>query len=280
MILIKKEENCFNFIKQPNILKMKNAVLLSVLMLTFVITQAQQNNNPEQQAQQRQTRQQQWKPESTEWHYPVPPKVQPGEGNNPPSDAIILFDGTDLSKWEDRNGEPAKWTIQGDALVIEPGTGTISTKEYFGDCQLHIEFKSPAPENYNGQNRGNSGIFLQSTYEIQVLDGDDNSTYVNGMVGSVYKQNAPSANAYTKNGEWQVYDIYWKAPRFGTNDELESPAMVTVVLNGIVVQNNYILKGNTPYTGLPKYTAHGRMPLTLQDHGTKVSYRNIWLRNL
>lgn len=258
---------------------MKNTILISVFMLTFVIAQAQQNN-PEQQGQQRQVRQQQWKPESTEWYYPVPAKVQPGEGNNPPSDAIILFDGTDLSKWEDRNGETAKWNIQGDAMVVEPGSGTISTKEFFGDCQLHIEFKSPAPENYNGQNRGNSGIFLQSTYEIQVLDGDNNPTYVNGMVGSVYKQSAPSANAYTKNGEWQVYDIYWKAPRFGTNDELESPAIVTVVFNGVVVQNNYILKGNTPYTGLPKYAAHGRMPLTLQDHGTKVSYRNIWIRNL
>lgn len=259
---------------------MKNTILISVFMLTFVIAQAQQNNAQEQQTQQRQTRQQQWKPESTEWYYPVPAKVQPGEGTNPPSDAIILFDGKDLSKWEDRNGESAKWTIQGDAMVVEPGSGTISTKEFFGDCQLHIEFKSPAQENYNGQNRGNSGIFLQSTYEIQVLDGDNNPTYVNGMVGSVYKQSAPLANAYTENGEWQVYDIYWRSPRFGTNDELESPAIVTVVLNGIVVQNNYILKGNTPYTGLPKYAAHGRMPLTLQDHGTKVSYRNIWIRNL
>lgn len=156
----------------------------------------------------------------------------------------------------------------------------FTTKEYFGDCQLHIEFKSPDQEQYSGQNRGNSGIYLQSKYEIQVLDCENNLTYVNGMVGSVYKQQAPLANAYTKNGEWQVYDIIWKAPQFGTNDELESPAMVTVILNGIVVQNNYVLKGNTPYTGFPKYTAHGRMPLFLQDHGTKVVFRNIWIRNL
>lgn len=223
---------------------------------------------------------QQLPPESTEWHYPVPPKVKPGTGTRPPSDAIVLFDGTDLSKWQSRGEEPAKWVIQNGQVIVEPGTGSIVTKEYFGDCQLHIEFKSPDPEQYHGQNRGNSGIMLQSRYEVQVLDGDNNPTYVNGMVGSIYKQSAPSANAYTSNGEWQVYDIYWKAPRFGTNDELESPAMVTVVLNGVVVQNNYILKGTTPYVGFPKYEAHGRLPLSLQDHGTRVAYRNIWIRNL
>lgn len=222
----------------------------------------------------------QWKPESTEWHYPMPPQVEPGTGTKAPSDAIILFDGKDLSKWESAKEGPAEWTVSNGQLIVAPGKGTIRTKEYFGDCQLHIEFKSPAPENYTGQNRGNSGIMLQSRYEIQVLDCDNNPTYVNGMVGSVYKQSAPLVNAYTKNGEWQVYDIYWKAPRFGTDDILEAPAVVTVVLNGIVVQNNYILKGSTPYTGLPKYTAHGRMPLTLQDHGTEVAFRNIWIRNL
>jgi len=256
---------------------MRKVILISSVTLIFVAGHAQQQGNQGQQTLQEQQR---WRPESTEWYYPLPPKVKPGEAHNPPSDAIVLFDGTDLSQWQSRNGEPAKWTIQGDALVVEPGTGTISTKEYFGDCQLHIEFKSPEPGDNHGQNRGNSGIFLQSTYEIQVLDGDNNPTYVNGMVGSIYKQSAPSVNAYTTNGEWQVYDIYWKAPRFGTDGELESHAMVTLVLNGILLQNNFILKGNTPYTGLPKYTPHGRMPITLQDHGTKVSFRNIWIRNL
>lgn len=222
----------------------------------------------------------QWKPESTEWHYPIPPKVEPGNKTKAPSDAIVLFDGVDLSKWESSKEGPALWKVANGELTVVPGTGTIRTKEYFGDCQLHIEFKSPNPGSNTGQNRGNSGIMLQSRYEIQVLDCENNPTYVNGMVGSVYKQSAPLANAYTKNGEWQVYDIYWKAPRFGTNDELESPAIVTVILNGIVVQNNYILKGTTPYTGLPKYVAHGRMPLTLQDHGTEVAFRNIWIRNL
>ena len=227
----------------------------------------------------------QWDPKSTEWHYPVPPKVAPGRvPGAPPSDAIILFYGKDLSRWEsasrDNAGGPVEWTVRNGELIVLPGKGTIRTKEFFGDCQLHIEFKSPAPEKYNGQDRGNSGIMLQSRYEIQVLDGDNNPTYVNGMVGSVYKQKAPEFNAYTKNGEWQVYDIYWKAPRFTTGGELESPAIVTVVLNGILVQNNYVLKGSTPYTGLPSWTPHGRMPLTLQDHGTEVAYRNIWIRHL
>lgn len=223
----------------------------------------------------------QMKPESTEWYYPQPPKVIPAKTlNQPPSDAIVLFDGKDLSKWASSNGEQAKWKVANGEMSVVPGTGSVRTKEYFGDCQLHIEFKSPAPGKHNGQNRGNSGIFLQSTYEVQVLDGDNNPTYVNGMVGSIYKQSAPAVDAYTKNGEWQVYDIYWKAPVFGTSGKLESPAMITVVLNGILIQNNYILKGDTPYIGFPKYEAHGRLPLELQDHGTDVAYRNIWIRNL
>ncbi|MGV8090448.1 MAG: DUF1080 domain-containing protein [Mangrovibacterium sp.] len=223
----------------------------------------------------------QMKPEQTEWYSPVPVKIEPGRSmGEPPSDAVILFNGKDLSMWTSEKGNEAPWKISNGELIIVPGTGSICTKEYFGDCQLHIEFKSPAPENYTGQHRGNSGIFLQSRYEVQVLDADNNPTYVNGMVGSIYKQQAPLANAYTKNGEWQVYDIYWKAPKFGTGGMLEAPAMITVVLNGIVVQNNYILKGNTPYIGFPEYQPHGRLPLMLQDHGTGVAYRNIWIRNL
>ncbi|MDR3261518.1 MAG: DUF1080 domain-containing protein [Tannerella sp.] len=224
---------------------------------------------------------QEWKPASTEWYYPEPQVVKPGKApGQAPSDAIILFDGKDLSKWVSGEKDEAKWKVVNGEMVIAPGTGGIKTKEYFGDCQLHIEFKSPAPENYHGQGRGNSGVFLQSTYELQILDADNNLTYVNGMVGSIYKQQAPLANAYTKNGEWQVYDIYWKAPQFGAEGKLETPATITVVLNGILVQNNYILKGNTPYTGLPEYRAHGRLPLMLQDHGTAVAFRNIWIRNL
>jgi len=223
----------------------------------------------------------QMSPEETEWYSPVPEKVTPGENiGDPPSDAIILFDGKELSMWEDTDGEEPQWKVENGELIVVPGSGNIKSKLHFGDIQLHVEFKSPAPENYNGQNRGNSGIFLQSRYEIQVLDGDNNDTYVNGMVGSVYKQQAPLVNAYTNNGEWQIYDIYWKAPKFGTDGKLESPATVTVILNGIVVQNNQVLKGNTPYIGFPKYVPHGKLPLMLQDHGTEVSFRNIWVRKL
>lgn len=223
----------------------------------------------------------QWTPQQTEWYYPEVVKVSPGKTPGaPPADAIALFDGKDLSQWVNEKGEKVEWTVANGIATVKPGTGNIFTKEHFGDCQLHVEFRSPAPEQYNGQDRGNSGIILMGRYEVQVLDGDNNHTYVNGMVGSIYKQSAPSVNAYTKNGEWQVYDIYWKAPKFGTGGQLESPAMVTVVLNGILVQNNFILKGHTPYIGLPEYTAHGRLPLMLQDHGTGVSFRNIWIRNL
>jgi hypothetical protein len=228
----------------------------------------------------------QWNPASTEWYSPEPQKVQPGVSGKPPSDAIVLFDGSDLSKWEsskpvERGSKPeaAPWKIVNGEMRVVPGSGGIQTKQYFGDCQLHVEFKSPPAENYNGQNRGNSGIFLQSTYEVQVLDGDNNPTYVNGMVGSIYKQSAPLVDAYTKNGEWQVYDIYWKAPKFDGKGLVE-PATITVVLNGVLVQNNYILKGHTPYIGLPEYTPHGRLPLSLQDHGTEVAFRNIWIRNM
>ncbi|MDR0713855.1 MAG: DUF1080 domain-containing protein [Bacteroidales bacterium] len=224
---------------------------------------------------------QEWNPASTEWYSPEPPAVKPGKTpGQPPSDAIVLFDGKDLSKWVSGKGEEAKWKVVNGEMVVVPGTGAIKTKGYFGDCQLHVEFKSPPAEKHNGQNRGNSGIFLQSIYELQVLDGDNNPTYVNGMVGSIYKQSAPSANAYTKNGEWQVYDVYWKAPKFGAAGVLEEPARITVTLNGVLIQNNYEVKGHTAYTGLPEYHAHGRLPLMLQDHGTAVAFRNIWIRNL
>ncbi len=265
---------------------MKKVLMLISLMCAFTTVNAQEGGGN-------------FSPQQTEWYYPQPAKVQPGDKpGNPPSDAIVLFDGTDLSKWvsvereekKDANGKvvgtnwkkvDAKWKVENGAVVIVPGTGTIQTKECFGDCQLHIEFKTPKPgPNNKLQMKGNSGIFLQSIYEVQVLDGEDNPTYVNGMVGSIYKQKAPEVNAFTGTDKWQVYDIFWKAPRFGTDGSLESPAQVTVLLNGILIQNHFTLKGNTPYIGFPTYKAHGRLPLLLQDHGVPVSYRNIWIRNL
>ena len=256
---------------------MKKSIIFSVLSVvaTFLFVANVQSQN--------------WNPESTEWYKPVPEKVKPGVGNLPPSDAIILFDGKDLSKWESSKApaergqrrDAAPWKIVNGEMRIAPGSGGIQTKEYFGDCQLHIEFKTPPPaSNKSGQGAGNSGIFLQNTYELQVLEGDNNKTYVNGMVGSIYKQAAPLVDPYTKNGEWQVFDVYYKAPVFNGEGELLSPAMMTVVMNGVLIHNNYILKGHTPYTGLPRYAPHGRLPLSIQDHGDEISFRNIWIRNL
>jgi hypothetical protein len=238
---------------------MKKFILLAVAILGANVLSAQN-----------------WKPESTEWYYPVPADVKPGKTiGQPPSDAIVLFDGKDLSQWVSSKGGEAKWEVSNGEMVIVPGSGDIATKGYYGDCQLHIEFKCPAPD----KQHGNSGIFLQSTYELQVWDGGT-PLYVNGQVGSMYKQSAPLAMAYTKHSEWQVFDIFWVAPKFGPGEVLEEPARITVTLNGIVVQNNYIVKGTTPYIGLPEYKAHGRLPLLLQDHGSAVAYRNIWIRNL
>ena len=269
---------------------MKNAIVVFILCTQWAVIFAQQPQQPGQQQPSAQQRPQSWSPESTEWYQPVPPRVTPGVGTKPPSDAIILFDGANLDKWESerapaagsRTREAAPWKIVNGELVVVPRSGGIQTKEYFGDVQLHIEFKSP-PQGMGGsgtgQNFGNSGMKFQGLYEVQVLEGDKNTTYVNGMVGSIYKQSAPLANAYTKNGEWQVYDIIFKAPVFNSNG-LVSPAMMTVILNGVAVQNNYILQGHTAYTGLPQYTPHGRLPLLLQDHGEEVHFRNIWIRHL
>lgn len=218
----------------------------------------------------------------TEWYHPVPPIVTPGEfaSIKPPSDAIILFDGTDFSQWQDRNGEDVKWKIVGDAMVVEPRTGDIFTKMNFGDCQLYIEWRTPSVVEGYGQNRANSGVFLQNTYEVQILDSYENETYVNGMAGSIYKQQAPLVNASRKPGEWQVFEILWKAPVFGTDGVLETPASITVLHNGILIHDNFIVKGHTPHSGFPRYTPHGRLPIRLQDHNQKVEFRNIWIRNL
>lgn len=222
----------------------------------------------------------QWKHEYTEWYYPIPDIVIPGDNNDPPSDAIVLFDGKNFDEWEDLKGEQVKWKIEENAMIVVPGTGAIQTKKVFGDCQLHIEWRSPEKVENEGQHRGNSGIFLQSRYELQVLDNYNNPTYVNGQAGSIYKQKAPLVNVCKKPGEWQTYDIFWTAPKFGTGGVFESPAAITVVQNGVIIQNHYILKGNTPYIGFPEYISHGRLPIILQDHDSQVAFRNIWIRNL
>jgi hypothetical protein len=224
---------------------------------------------------------QQWTPELTEKWEPVPVKVTPGKGTAPPSDAIVLFDGTDLSEWETEGGGTAGWKVEDGVLTVAPGTGSIQTRQSFGDIQLHLEWRAPFEVQGDGQDHGNSGVFLQKRYEIQVLDCYENTTYVNGQTASVYKQYPPLVNACLPTGEWQTYDIIFMAPRFNSDSSLFAPATVTVLHNGILVQNHVSIRGTIQYIGLPEYEPHDmKQPLMLQDHGNPVSFRNIWLREL
>ncbi len=229
-------------------------------------------------------------PQSTEIWQPVPPVITPGtvsantSGTTPPSDAIVLFDGKNADEWvavkdyapaswEKTNEGPLKWPVQDGVLYSTKGFTARSKKE-FNDFQLHLEFKTPEKVEGTGQGRGNSGVFLQGRYELQVLDNYNNPTYVNGMVGSIYKQAIPLANPSRKPGEWQTYDIVYQAPKFN------KAAYVTVLLNGILVQNHTAIRGTTEYIGYPKVQAHGAGPILLQDHGNPVGFRNIWIREL
>jgi hypothetical protein len=207
--------------------------------------------------------------------------VTPGEGAAPPSDAIVLFDGIHTSAWQHSKGEPVQWKVEDGAMTVVKKTGNILTKQGFGDCQLHIEWRTPAEVVGESQGRGNSGIFLQSRYELQVLDSYNNRTYSNGQAGSLYKQAIPLVNACRKPGEWQAYDAIYTAPRFAEDGTVQRPAFITVLQNGVLVQNHFELKGPTEYIGQPKYKKHNpKEPLMLQDHGNPVSYRNIWIREL
>ena len=216
----------------------------------------------------------------TELWEPVPRKVEPGVGSAPPDDAIVLFDGTDLSHWEPVREGSHGWRLDGSALVVLPGNGNLRTRQSFSDIQLHIEWRSPAEVAGDSQNRGNSGIFLMERYEVQVLDSFDNPTYPNGQAASVYKQHIPLVNASRGPGEWQKYDIVFMAPQFGRDGRVSRPATVTVFHNNVLVQNNVVLHGPTEYIGEPRYEAHGPAPIELQDHGSEVAYRNIWVRSL
>ncbi len=213
---------------------------------------------------------------------PPEPTVEPKIINPDPvpSDAIVLFDGKDLSKWESAKGGEAKWEIKDGAMTVN-GTGSIRTKEGFGDCQLHIEWATPAEIKGEGQGRGNSGVYLQNRYEVQVLDSYNNKTYFHGQAGSIYKQHAPLVNACRKPGEWQTYDIIYRAPKFAEDGSVASPARVTVLHNGVLIQDNAEILGTATHKGFPKYTKHSdKEPLMLQDHGDAVRFRNIWIRPL
>ncbi len=219
-------------------------------------------------------------PKATEVWEPEPKVVTPGTMNSAPSDAIVLFDGKDLSAFTDDKGNAAKWTVIDGAMTVAKGTGVIKTKQKFGDIQLHIEFRTPAKVEGEGQGRGNSGIFLQEKYELQVLDSYKNRTYSNGQAGSIYKQSAPLVNPTKGPGEWQAYDVIYTAPRFNPDGTFQSKPRITVLLNGVLVQNNTEIQGTTEYIGKPKVIAHDKGSIVLQDHGNPTSFRNIWVREL
>jgi len=220
-------------------------------------------------------------PELTEYWEPVPAVVSsPVDGV--PSDAIVLFDGSSFAAWESVNGGDVPWSIEDGAMAVVPKSGNIHTLQGFGDVQLHIEFRCPAVVEGKSQGRGNSGIFLMGLYEVQVLDSFENPTYVNGQLGSIYKQHPPLVNPARPPGVWQEYDIVFVAPRFDSAGALVSPARFTVLLNGVLVQHDVVLGGPTVWRGAPKYAAHAdKLPLELQEHdGDLVAYRNIWMREL
>jgi hypothetical protein len=207
--------------------------------------------------------------------WPEPPVVTPGQDHGPPSDAVVLFDGKDLSKWA--GGE--KWTVRDGYAVT--AKGDIKTKDSFGDCQLHLEFATPAEVKGRGQGRGNSGVFFMDRYEVQILDSYGNKTYFDGQCGSIYKQHPPLVNACRKPGEWQTYDIVFESPRFDASGKVTRPGYVTVLQNGIVVQSHFELEGGTFYDQPAHYEAHAaKEPIRLQDHGNPVRFRNIWVREV
>jgi hypothetical protein len=218
---------------------------------------------------------------------PLPPVITPGtastqsEPGKPPSDAMVLFDGKDLSRWESEKGGPAKWKVENGYMEVVKGTGNIQSREKFGDCQLHVEWATPVPAVGESQERGNSGVFLMGKYEIQVLDSYHNRTYADGQAAAVYGQYPPLVNASRPPGQWQTYDIIFHGPRLDSGGKLLRPARVTVLHNGVLVQDNVALTGPTAHGQRPPYEpAPDRLPLALQDHGNPVHYRNIWIREL
>ncbi len=205
-----------------------------------------------------------------------PDIVTPGENNTaPPSDAVVLFDGKDLSHWKGAD----KWKVEDGVMVV--GKGQITSKDEFGDCQVHIEWSAPTPATGSGQARGNSGLFLMGRYELQILDSYENETYYDGQAGAIYKQTPPLANATRPPGQWNTYDVFWTVPRFNEDGSLKSPAYITAVHNGVLILNHFELKGDTPFNRPPKYEKHAdKGPLSIQDHGNPMRFRNIWVREL
>src|SRR6056297_46450 len=243
--------------------------LLLLILLPLIIVQTACSQSRE------------WTPEDTEFYEPVPPIIESSPVfQEPPSDAMVLFDGEGFSAWESVRGGDVEWELKDGTMTVKPGAGNIVTKENFGSVQLYLEWKSPEVIDGDGQGRGNSGVFLQRGYEVQVLDMYENETYTNGMAASIYKQHVPYANVASPRGEWNSYNIIFEAPEFRENGSVEKPAYVTVFWNGVLVQHKAEVQGSTEYIGPPSYTMHGEDGIELQDHSDRVSFRNIWLRKL
>lgn len=260
-------------------LSLRAAALLTTMAVALpALAAAQEGNRP--------------RPEDTEVWEPVPPIVRPSGAVTaaPPSDAIVLFDGSNLDEWVNVNDDsPAGWKLENGVMVVDKSVGNIQTRRSFTDYQLHLEYRVPEGTTETGQSRGNSGLFLASTgrgdagYELQILDSYENETYVNGQAGSIYKQFAPRVNASLPQGEWQSYDVIWTAPTFNDDGTLRSPARITAFHNGVLIHDGVELEGLTVFIGPPSYRAHGPSPIKLQAHGDPsppLSFRNIWVREL
>jgi hypothetical protein len=218
---------------------------------------------------------------------PLPSVVEPGTASTQtlvgraPSDAVVLFDGKDLAQWRMRDGTPARWQVTDGYFEVVPGTGQLYTRQAFGDCQLHVEFNEPDPPRGADQDRGNSGVFLHDLYEVQVLDSYQSRTYADGQAAAVYGQFPPLVNASRPPGQWQTYDIVFHGPRFDAAGKLIRPARLTVLHNGVLVQDDTVLSGPTGHHKRPPYVPGAeKLPLSLQDHDHPVRYRNIWIREL
>lgn len=224
------------------------------------------------------------KAKETEIWEPKPPIISIDVHTKIPSDAIVLFDGTNFNEWTSSiDSTVVNWILNSDkSMTVKNKTGDIQTKRNFGSVQLHLEWRSSKEIRANGQSRSNSGVYLQNRYEVQILDNNENDTYVNGQVGSIYKQAIPLVRASSKTGNWNSYDIIFHAPKFNSEDKIVAAATITVLHNGVVIQDHFTIKGTTENIGWPKNNAHRKAPIKLQDHGDNsgVSYRNIWLREL
>jgi hypothetical protein len=263
---------------------MKKLLIISLMLFTYayISVQAQQTTKP---ATPPPANPNKMTPGMTEIWDPEVKIIQPGaKDSDAASDAIILFNGTDINaEWEDSKGNPSKWIIKDRELICVKGSGMIRTKRKFSNFQLHIEWKTPSEVTGESQGRGNSGVFLQELYEVQVLDSYNNRTYRHGQAGSIYKQFAPLVNVSRKPGEWQSYDIIYTAPTFNNDTTTYfTPPRITVLHNGVLILNNVCLRGPTEYVGIPEYSIkkHGPGSIVLQDHGNPVAYRNIWIREL